>query len=60
VSGILNAQKHNTWESGKSFSLLHRLYRVAWGIVWAVFASWTPPQLHRRKEAEQRDKRHRE
>lgn len=47
MSDILDAQTHNTWESGKSFSLGHRLYRVAWGIVWAVFASWTPPPLHR-------------
>jgi putative colanic acid biosynthesis acetyltransferase WcaF len=47
VSDILDAETHNTWESGRSFSLNHRLYRMLWSIVWAVFASWTPPPLHR-------------
>ena len=47
MSDILDAETHNTWESGKSFSLKHRLYRVLWSVVWAVFASWTPPPLHR-------------
>ena len=47
MTDILDAKTHNTWESGKSFSFSHRLYRVLWAIVWTVFASWTPPPLHR-------------
>lgn len=34
-------------EGGASYPLRHRLLRVAWGIVWAVLASWTPPQARR-------------
>ncbi len=44
---ILDAGEHNTWESGRSFSIEHRLYRFAWLIVWTLMASWTPPQMHK-------------
>ena len=43
--GILDASEHNTWESGASFTLAHRLYRVCWALTWALLASWTPPQF---------------
>lgn len=29
------------------FPLRHRLYRLAWMIVWRLLASWTPPQFNR-------------
>lgn len=45
MNDILDAQTHNTWEGGKSFSLRNRLLRVVWIISWALLASWTPPQL---------------
>ena len=32
--------------SAVSFSLSHRLYRAIWGVVWTLFASWTPAPLH--------------
>lgn len=47
MSDILDAKTENTWEGGKSFTLSHRLYRVLWWMVWALFASWTPPPWHR-------------
>jgi putative colanic acid biosynthesis acetyltransferase WcaF len=28
-----------------SFTFWHKLHRFIWGIVWLLFASWTPPQL---------------
>jgi putative colanic acid biosynthesis acetyltransferase WcaF len=31
---------------GSTFTLSNRLKRLLWQIVWAVFASWTPPFLH--------------
>lgn len=43
---ILDAAEHNTWEAGASFSLSNRLFRLAWGVAWFVFAAWTPPPLH--------------
>lgn len=46
MSDILDAQAHNTWEGGKSFSLKHRLHRALWSIVWGLLASWTPPPMH--------------
>jgi putative colanic acid biosynthesis acetyltransferase WcaF len=32
-------------EGGATYTLSHRLFRIAWGAAWAVFASWTPPPL---------------
>jgi len=46
VSPILDAEAHNTWEGGKSFTLGHRIYRLVWSVVWTVLASWTPPPFH--------------
>lgn len=45
-TGSLDAGQHNTWESGASFSLGHRVYRLTWGVIWLLLASWTPPPLH--------------
>jgi putative colanic acid biosynthesis acetyltransferase WcaF len=42
---ILDARDYNTWESGASFTLGNRLYRLLWNVTWALLASWTPPQL---------------
>lgn len=34
-------------DGGASYSLHHRLLRSFWALVWALFASWTPPPLRR-------------
>jgi len=44
---ILNAGEHDTWNSGASFTLGNRLYRLAWSIAWLLLAAWTPPPMHR-------------
>ncbi|OYP34095.1 putative colanic acid biosynthesis acetyltransferase [Rhodopirellula sp. MGV] len=48
---MLDASKSKPAEGGASFSLRNRLLRVLWNFVWAVFASWTPPPLHRYRVA---------
>lgn len=42
---LLDASAARPWGGGPSFSLSNRLYRATWTLTWAVFASWTPPQL---------------
>ncbi len=37
----------NIFSGAPSFSFRNRLTRAVWAVVWAVFASWTPPPLHR-------------
>ncbi len=37
----------NPFEGAPSFSLKHRVLRMVWGVVWKIFASWTPAPLHR-------------
>lgn len=46
-SAPLLATGTETFEGAASFPLRHRLLRVVWKIVWALFAAWTPPPLHR-------------
>jgi putative colanic acid biosynthesis acetyltransferase WcaF len=41
----LDARQVQTHQGGPSFTLSNRLFRAAWGLVWAVLASWTPPPL---------------
>jgi len=43
---ILDSAKSNPKQGGPSFSLAHRLTRVAWRLSWALLAAWTPPPLH--------------
>ncbi|HWU03559.1 MAG TPA: hypothetical protein VN222_12540, partial [Novosphingobium sp.] len=43
---VLDYSKTNPLAGGSSFSLKSRLVRMAWGVVWAVGASWTPRPLH--------------
>jgi putative colanic acid biosynthesis acetyltransferase WcaF len=43
---ILDANKINTWESGASFTLRNRSYRLVWLMTWKLLASWTPPLMH--------------
>jgi putative colanic acid biosynthesis acetyltransferase WcaF len=45
--GILDAAQSGSREGGPSFSVRHRVLRLAWGIVWALLAAWTPAPLHR-------------
>lgn len=42
----LDASQTNPLEGGASFSLVNRLLRAVWMLVWLVFARFTPPQLH--------------
>lgn len=44
---LLDARKSKPQEGGASFSLRHRVFRVLWGISWAMLGSWTPAPLHR-------------
>ena len=41
----LDARQTRPQDGGPSFSLRNRVFRAVWGIVWAVFASWTPPPM---------------
>ncbi|MEJ8809674.1 putative colanic acid biosynthesis acetyltransferase [Variovorax ureilyticus] len=41
----LDASRVNPLEGGPSFSLGNRILRAVWNVTWAVFASWTPPQM---------------
>jgi len=41
------SEKDDPFKGAPSFSLSHRLIRLVWGVVWALFASWTPAPLHR-------------
>ncbi len=41
----LDAERVNPLEGGPSFSFSNRLLRAAWNVCWALFASWTPPQM---------------
>jgi len=44
---ILDAEKHDSRHCGPSFTLSHRIYRLAWSTVWKLAASWTPRRWHR-------------
>jgi putative colanic acid biosynthesis acetyltransferase WcaF len=42
----LDASRVNPLQGGPSFSLGNRISRAVWNLTWALFASWTPPQMH--------------
>lgn len=44
---LLDARRSRSREGGASFSLSHRVFRAVWTVAWLVFASWTPPPMHR-------------
>ncbi|MFP5423948.1 MAG: putative colanic acid biosynthesis acetyltransferase [Gammaproteobacteria bacterium] len=44
---IVHGEAAATFKGAPSFTLKHRLTRAIWLLVWKVFASWTPPPLHR-------------
>jgi len=46
MSSILSAAISKPREGGPSFSLKHRLVRLAWCFVWTFAAAWTPVPLH--------------
>ncbi|MBE7731995.1 LbetaH domain-containing protein [Devosia faecipullorum] len=43
---VLDARQLNPREGGPSFSLKHRLLRLAWGTVWGLLGRWTPVPFH--------------
>jgi putative colanic acid biosynthesis acetyltransferase WcaF len=45
--GLLHASDSKPIEGGATYSLRHRLFRVAWLVVWLLVAAWTPAPLHR-------------
>jgi putative colanic acid biosynthesis acetyltransferase WcaF len=47
TGGLLTGDGARSLEGGPSFSIANRLYRVAWNLVWVMFAAWTPAPLHR-------------
>lgn len=44
---IVVSTNKNPFKGAPSFTLKHRLLRVTWSFIWAVFASWTPAPLHK-------------
>jgi len=46
MSEPLDARRTRPLEGGASFSLANRLTRVVWGLIWLLFARFTPPPLH--------------
>lgn len=44
---LQDAPAGNTFAGKSPFSRKHRLLRAAWGMVWMLFAAWTPPPLNR-------------
>jgi putative colanic acid biosynthesis acetyltransferase WcaF len=44
---ILDYAISNPLGGGPSFTLKNRIIRSLWNIVWFLFASWTPPFMHR-------------
>ena len=42
---LLDAKRTSPLNGGPSFSLGHRLLRLAWGMTWGLLAAWTPPPL---------------
>lgn len=40
------AADNDPFKGAPSFPLSHRLLRAVWGVVWGLFASWTPPPLY--------------
>ena len=47
----LRADETRPLQGGASFSLLNRVYRAIWTLVWLILASWTPPIMHRWRRA---------
>ncbi len=45
--GILPVGEKDMFTGAPSFSLRNRLERAAFGVVWALLARWTPPQMSR-------------
>ncbi|MCE7030845.1 putative colanic acid biosynthesis acetyltransferase [Jiella avicenniae] len=43
---LLDAKLANPRQGGPSFSLRHRLLRLAWGGVWGLLGRWSPVPFH--------------
>ena len=42
----LDSRQTTPRKGGPTFPLRHRLFRLAWSVVWYGFGVWTPPPLH--------------
>lgn len=47
MTDVLDASTTSPREGGATYSLRHRLFRAAWGVVWYSLGIWTPVPLHR-------------
>lgn len=45
MTDLLDARETSPLHGGPSFSLRHRLRRLAWTVTWTLLAAWTPPPL---------------
>ena len=45
-SGIRDASQHDPFSGAATFTLKHRLERLAFGVAWTVLARWTPAPMH--------------
>ncbi len=43
MTELLDARATSPITGGPSFSVQHRLHRLAWGVTWTLLAAWTPP-----------------
>lgn len=46
-TAIRPAHEDDPFKGGATFTLRHRLIRLLWGLVWGLFAAWTPPPMRR-------------
>ena len=47
ASPLTTTASDNLFSGAASFSLRNRAMRALWIVVWMLFASWTPPPMHR-------------
>lgn len=47
TSQLPESKQGDTFAGKSCFSVKHRMLRAAWGMTWALLASWTPPPCNR-------------
>ncbi|QRM56452.1 putative colanic acid biosynthesis acetyltransferase [Sinorhizobium sp. BG8] len=46
IAGLLDTRQSKPLKGGPTFSLRHRLHRLAWWFVWHGLGAWTPVAAH--------------